>query len=498
MTVSSLTRISITNPEVADIVSATDKEILLIAKDIGQSVLFIWDEHGKRAITIRVYGQNLDLVKERITNLLKAANITEVTLDVNQSEGKLVLVGDVPEEKKAQFDQIVAPFGDVIINLSQKEDDKNLIQVDLQITELSTTLFKAMGFDWSAGGAAGIKLTYPETLPSTDGSVGDFFKIGDFNRTSALLATVNALIREGKGKVLSQPKLVVVSGQQASFQVGGQIPIRTTSTSTTGTQENISFKDYGITMSITPKILKGKIDLNINAEVSDIDSANAVGQDVAFVTRNAQTKLYLDDDQTIVLAGLIKKNRGQTINRVPFLSKIPIAGMLFRSKATPSADTDTELVISLTPHILTDRAKEASLAKKKAQATENQETVEDISLPMKTSRMSSSSSTDNAVVMSQNMTEYIKNIQQKLTEAIHYPAEAQSYGWEGTTKLSLLILSDGTLAFATVKESSGFDALDQDAVATAKKAAPYDQFPPGANLQELEVTIPIMYSLQRK
>jgi pilus assembly protein CpaC len=497
ITVSSLTRISITDPEVADIVNASDKEILVIAKTPGQTILFVWDEHGKRPIVLHVYSQNLEMAKERLSDLLKEAEISEASVSISDKEGKVIVSGGIPEEKKVKFEQIIAPFADSIINFSEQEENKDLVQINLQITELSTTLFKALGIDWTAGGSDGLTLRYPETLPTTDGSVGDLFKIGDFNRTSALLATVNALIKEGKGKILSQPKLVVVSGQEASFLVGGQIPIRTTTSSTTATQENVSFKDYGISMTITPKITKGKLDITLNTEISDIDSANAVGQDVAFTTRSAQTKLYLNDGQTIVLAGLIKKNRGESISRVPFVSKIPVVGLLFRNKATPSADTDTELVISLTPHILTDRSAEEKSAREKKETEINPAPIED-----SVSSLNLTEASPSPVVMQPkpslptNMAEYARTIQNKMLEAIHYPSEAQTYGWEGTVKLGLLILKDGTLALATVKESSGYDVFDQDAVETAKRVAPYDQFPSDTDLQDLEVTIPIVYSLK--
>ncbi len=244
-----------------------------------------------------------------MTTLFKAADITEVTLEIDVREGKVVASGDIPKHKKEQFAQIVEKFGDDVLNLVKDEEIDDLIQIAVQITELSTTLSKSLGVDWTAGsrslrsGASSttsgssstLAFAYPETLPSTDGSVGDLFKIGDFNRTSALLATVDALIAAGKARILSQPKLVVKNAQEASFLIGGEIPVRTTTSSTTGTQENVTFKEYGISMTITPEIKKEKIDITLNIEISDVDSSNAVGNDVAFTTRSAQTKLYLDD-----------------------------------------------------------------------------------------------------------------------------------------------------------------------------------------------------------
>ena len=96
------------------------------------------------------------------------------------------------------------------------------------------------------------------------------------------------------------------------------------------------------------------------------------------------------------------------------------------------------------------------------------------------------------------MAEYVRNVQQRISESIVYPKEARENGWEGTVKLGVLILHDGTLAYAMVKESSGFDLFDEYAVKTAKNVEPYASFPANTNLQELNVTIPIVYSLKRK
>ena len=78
-----------------------------------------------------------------------------------------------------------------------------------------------------------------------------------------------------------------------------------------------------------------------------------------------------------------------------------------------------------------------------------------------------------------------------------YPKEAEASGWEGTVKLGLLILRDGTLALASVKESSGHDVFDQAALKTAQDVAPYSQFPADSDLQEINVTVPIVYSLKQ-
>jgi len=93
---------------------------------------------------------------------------------------------------------------------------------------------------------------------------------------------------------------------------------------------------------------------------------------------------------------------------------------------------------------------------------------------------------------------YSELVQKRIANAIIYPEEAREYGWEGTVKIALHILSDGTLAYAAIKESSGYELFDQCALQTAKNLAPYSNFPSGSDLQELNVTVPIVYSLEKK
>lgn len=541
-----LERISVTHPEVADIIKADDEGILMVGQSAGQTALFVWDKQGKRSLTVHVFSQDLELVKERLGTLLKATDIDEAILAIDEQEGKVIISGDIPKHKKEQFTQIVEKFGDDVINLAKDEEIDDLIQIAIQITELSTTLSKSLGVDWTAGSrslrsgsssatsgsSSTLAFAYPETLPTATGASSDLFKLGDFNRTSALLATVDALIAEGKARILSQPKLVVKNAQEASFLIGGEIPIRTTTSSTTGTQENVTFKEYGISMTITPEIKKEKIDITLNIEISDVDSSNAVGDDVAFTSRSAQTKLYLDDGQTIILAGLIKQNRSKAVNKVPILGDIPIIGLLFRIESNPTADLDQELVISLTPTVLEQNRGKTPGATAQKVKTEEVPVKKAEEPPVKEEAKEEAGAADSLVqsdapaaaeaaisdveeaqvfpdsvasvaaptpmgLSVSSIEEYVQAVQQKIAQSIVYPQEAERAGWEGTVKLSLLILSDGTLATALVRESSGHEIFDEYTLNIVKKLAPYPGFPSSVDLQELNVTMPVVYSLKK-
>jgi len=494
LTVRGMTRVSITSPEIADIIDASSDELELVGKSSGQTALFIWDEGGKRLIMIHVVKQNLAYVKNRIQKLFDDADIHEVKIRPSRLEGKIIISGEIPDHKRGLFDQITGQFYEDMINLVVDEKIEDLIQIDMQITDLNTTLSESLGIDWTTGGSAGINPAYVESVRTNkvDGHIRDFFQIGHFYRTGQLIAQVNALIIEGKGRVLSRPKLVVISGEEASFLVGGEVPIRTTTFSDTGSsQENVDFKSFGISMTITPTIIKSRIDIIMNLEISEIDASTAsvISADIAFATRSASTHLYLDDGQTVILAGLIRHTDSDSVTRIPFVSKIPIFGLLFRNSSNPVPQQDEELVIALTPHILT---RNGQPIEKGVSKSENQTNTQQM---VRSRRFSYQRPAPYYMGIPKEMTGYVHDVQQKISQAISYPLEAQRHGWEGTVKVGLLILNDGTLAFALVKESSGRDVFDEIAISTTKQLAPFTAFPSDTDLQELNVTIPIVYSL---
>lgn len=492
--VKNLSRVSITDPAIADISDAQTEEVMVMAKQPGQTVMFVWDDDGKRAIVIRVVEEDMSLVKARIARLVQKAEIKGVIIDENTLEGRVVVTGSLEEEDKEKMDEILEAFDEKVINMLRVKVYGDQIQIDVQITEVNESVTRNLGFDWSVGSSSGgtggsttggnFALKYGETLPDTDGTVGDFFKIGDFNRTQAMLSTVNAFIKEGKAKILSKPRLVVVSGKEASFLVGGEIPIKKTTVSSSGgsATEDTSFKQYGVNMTITPTIKNGKIEIDLNVEVSDVDASNASGSSVAFLTRNATTHLNLNDGQTIVLAGLIKKSKSNEVKRLPFVSKIPIIGLIFRNTGTPTPQQDTELVISLTPTVLKDMI-----------SVDKTETA--VKIPVvpvkKPAAVASTPSQENKQVIS---ADYAKALQNKISSAINFPYEAKENGWEGTVKLGLRILKDGTLANVSVKESSGHSIFDEDAVNTAKILAPYPAFASDMTGEDVVVVVPIVYS----
>jgi TonB family protein len=237
----------------------------------------------------------------------------------------------------------------------------------------------------------------------------------------------------------------------------------------------------------------------LNVEISEIDATQSSGTDYAFLTRTAQTQLVMDNRQTIVLAGMIKKRNSELVRRVPLLGSIPLVGALFRSKQNPAgSNTESELVISITPTIL-DKSQEKNNEKEKVQETPlwTQEPVEEPAAPAPNPVISKVMNVPAPVVSvpGAGPEGYALSVQQKILSAIAYPYEAQEKGWEGTVKLTLVLQRDGTLQSVLVKEPSGYELFDQDALNTAQILAPYAAFSPEIEADDMTVTIPIVYSL---
>ncbi len=496
-----LQRVSVTDPNIVDISDAKPGQVVIVGQQPGQTVVFLWDESGKRSFIVRVLAEDLGLIKSRVQTILASSNVTGVIVEQNDPEGKVMLSGTVPEDKLPAVNSVADLFQGSVLNLVKKEEIQDMIQLDMQITELSTTLSKELGIAWND------TISFTETMPPQTGKTKDLFKIGDFNRSPELLAKVNALIQEGKGQILSKPRLVVKSGKEATFLVGGEVPIKTTVTTTTGTTGQTTFKSYGVSMGATPTIKDGKVDLLLNVEISDIDGANSSNGDVAFITRTAQTQLYLNDKQTIVLAGMIKKRSDVVVKRVPFISKIPLIGALFRNTSLPTGNGETEVVISITPTILKSvkKAEEPAPLPVPAPVVRNNfrtrvNTDEQIQLAAGRNDVRLPVIVKNAanvpVTISPDLKPYAELVQQKVSSSIAYPYEAQENRWQGTVRLALVIRKDGSLRDVFVKESSGYDVFDQDAVNTAQTLAPNSAFPASIKKDEITVTLPIVYSLE--
>jgi pilus assembly protein CpaC len=230
------------------------------------------------------------------------------------------------------------------------------VMLEVKIAEVSKTLVDQLGAsvgisgtrgNWSYGLLSNLLSGHPSQLGAVNGKNGNGL-------------TLDAQKRDGLVKVLAEPNIMAISGQEASFLAGGKIFIPVAQDSTTN-KITLEEKEFGIAVKFTPTVLEGgRINLKVAPEVSELNregigittgggaAANAVLP--AFTTRRTTTTVQLFDGQSFAVGGLIKNNVTTNIKALPFLGEIPVLGALFRSS---DFQTDrTELVFIITPHLV--------------------------------------------------------------------------------------------------------------------------------------------------
>jgi len=240
------------------------------------------------------------------------------------------------------------------------------VMLEVKIAEVSKTLVDQLGASIGARATSG-NWTYSllSNLLSGNPSVVD-----GFNGKNGNFLTLDAQKRDGLVKVLAEPNIMAISGQEASFLAGGKIFIPVAQDSGTGTNKiTLEEKEFGIAVKFTPTVLEaGRINLKVAPEVSELNregigitATGTTGSAIlpAFTTRRATTTVQLFDGQSFAIGGLIKNNVTTNIKALPFLGEIPVLGALFRSS---DFQTDrTELVFIITPHLVKPLTGEVAL-----------------------------------------------------------------------------------------------------------------------------------------
>lgn len=477
-------RVSIRNPEIADVNSASNKEIVVVAKMAGSTSLSVWDREGEKTFYITVYAQDPEVLKKKLARAInERLKIGEVYFEKNDVTGKVMVIGEVTAVEKEQIERIVEPFAESIDNLLVVGEARQMVEVDCRILELTKSFSEAFGLDWTGtSGSSPTKLTELTSAAST-GKFKDVFRIVDFTRT-ALDVQLMAAVNEGKGKILAKPKLLCLSGEEASFLVGGEIPVVTVSTSGDTVAEDVEYKEYGVKLNIQPVVLEDDdIKLNLTTEVKELSTE---GQYVridsttikAFVTRSTSTVLRLKPGQAVIISGLFKdKVTKDDISKVPGLGDIPILGALFRSK--DYQEDQTELVISLTPRLVNSGKKKDKIIIAEREVSS-----------WKKLKIEPRYLEEEAV-----LNNYILEVQKTIFQSLDYPRLAQEAGWQGAVKIKLHLDSQGELLGIKISESSGYLSFDDNVLKIAESLSPYPPFPADIGLKDLWINIPIVYEI---
>lgn len=355
-----ITRIAITNPAVADAVVVQPREVLIDGKAPGTVSLIVWGTTSRTQYDV-VVEQPVTTLEQQLHNLFPGEDVT-----VSTSEGATVLSGQVSNTNvMLRIGEITAASlpKSQVINLLQVPGGSESQQVMLQVrfAEVNRRILAEAGLSLFVARQRFLarSTTQQFAAPDFEGSgtdiqlvFSDFLNLFFFDREQGIGGVLRALEQTGAFQSLAEPNLIAYNNQEASFLAGGEFPVPVV-TGATGTV-SVIFKEFGIRLNFTPTIAGDVIRLRVRPEVSTLDFANGISlggfRIPALTTRRAETVVELRDGQSFAIAGLLDNISQNDHAAIPILSKLPIIGALFKSRAKRAEQT--ELMVLITPRLV--------------------------------------------------------------------------------------------------------------------------------------------------
>ena len=286
----------------------------------------------------------------------------DAIIEIDAETRSIIIITD--EETNFHIDEVIK-------QLDRPKPQVLIKVVFVEVThrdDLDVGIEGSVNYSQNGGSAS----TIIETLfGSATQTQGGFYRLID----NDFSITARAMAEAGNFEVLSRPSILARNNQEAIITVGQEVPfIRNTQISNTGQQINtVEYEDVGIILRVTPFITSaGLVEMIIAPEISTItdqtipisDSVNAP----VFAKRSAETVVVTGDGKTVVIGGLMERNKTESIRKVPLLGDIPVLGWAFRRKI--KEDTKTELLIFLTPYVVNQPDELEKLTREETDKTE--------------------------------------------------------------------------------------------------------------------------------
>nr|WP_229421280.1 type II and III secretion system protein family protein [Telluria antibiotica] len=331
-------------------------ELFVLGRKTGAMNVILQDAEGRCHLKDIVVTVDPEALQSLLADLVP----DERGIRVKAAENSLVLTGEVSDP--AVLDQVLslaASYGDgkKVVNLLHVAGAQQ-VMLEVKIAEVSKTLLDKLG---SSVGLARSRNGGTDTFSLLSNFLSEGGAFAQAMRLGRTTLQVDGQKDDGLVRVLAEPNIMAVSGQQASFLSGGKIFIPVARDPSVGGLTTITLeeKEFGIGIKFTPTVLGGsRVNLKMVSEVSDLAqtgnpfvSVNGVTSVLpSFTVRRADTTVQLNDGQSYVIAGLIKNNTTETIKRFPGLGEIPVLGALFRSSEFQK--DQTELMFVVTPRLV--------------------------------------------------------------------------------------------------------------------------------------------------
>jgi pilus assembly protein CpaC len=340
-------RVSIGDPEVADAMVITPREVLVNARRLGTTTLIVWDVAGaRRTHTIEVTTDASAL--GRIFQTLFPGEPIAVTTIGNT----VILSGTLSTQANARRAvEVAQATGAVVVdNLLTGAPQQVLLQV--RIAEVSQAAIREFGSQISALNPHRLNADGDWLLETLSEGL---MRLMLLNPDASLDVVLRALRTSTSFRSLAEPNLMALDGAEASFLAGGEFPFPIAQPGSTAGAVTIQWREFGVRLNFTPNITTtGNIRLTVAPEVSQLDFASGLvlsGFAVpTLLTRRAETSVELRDGQTFAIAGLLDNTTLESATRLPVLGDLPVIGSLFRTRLR--RQDRTELLVLVTPRLV--------------------------------------------------------------------------------------------------------------------------------------------------
>lgn len=351
----------IADPLTADVQVVSPKLLFVHGKKVGETSVYAVDSMDNTIFNAVIQvNHNLSRLEETIRRVSPNSDVAFKTVD-----GGLVMDGYAPSAAESENIRNVASAfigtNDKMINMV-KTAGSDQVTLQVKIVEMTRTDVKRFGINLQAAlnpgsfafqvlQGANIELDSSGVLDrngsTSTGILGTWTPGNDTIR-----GMIDALETQGLVNVLAEPSLTTASGKTANFLAGGEfpIPVRDGNGSI-----SVEYKPFGVSLNFTPVVMaKDRISITVAPEVSTINFENPIEvsglRNPIVLTRKAQATVELGSGQTFALAGLLKSENNNSIDKFPGLGDVPVLGSLFRSQQFQN--DQTELVILVTPYIV--------------------------------------------------------------------------------------------------------------------------------------------------
>ncbi len=352
-----ISSVFLSDPKVADYQVIDKRKVVIYGKKIGTSSVFIFGEKGDTLSSKKI------MVNKSLADIQQYISVKypDTAVDIFNVGKQVVLSGTVSnEQEKDEINTIVGELleknskdfqfefdteeQDYEVQFMERHQYKGIVNnivvavtkqvnVKISIAEVSQSFLEDIGIQY--GSSASVPGVFVQPLTSFS--------------SSDIMSVISAIGNDSVGQILAEPNLSVISGESASFLVGGELPVVTSVNNST----NVVYKEFGVRLELMAKVKKDdKITLALVPEVSSLDTQyeNDSYDLPALKTRRARTTVELGDGQSFVLGGLLNSEDKESLQKVPFIGDIPILGALFRHSVTER--NKTELIIVATVNLV--------------------------------------------------------------------------------------------------------------------------------------------------